>query len=157
RGPTALFGRNTLGGAINIVTRRGGEVRELEPGVEFGSFGRRKYDLRVSGPATPFDYYVSGSFLEEDGWREQSSVRLGKLFLKLGLRLGDTDATLSYQRAQNRIEQPGSLPITELQRDRRQNFTGGDFFKPLSNLVTLNVRQLLGEHTSLGVNAFVRT
>ena len=156
RGPTALFGRNTLGGALNIITRRGGEVRELEPGIEAGSFGRRKYSLRVSGPATPLDYYVSGSFLEEDGWRDQSRVRLGKLFLKLGLRLGDTDATLSYQRAQNRIEQPGSLPVSLLQRDRRANYTGGDFFEPLSNLVTLNVRQLLGERTSLGVNGFVR-
>ena len=157
RGPTALFGRNTLGGALNIVTRRGGEAREFEPGIEAGSFGRRKYRLRVSGPATPLDYYVAGSFLEEDGWRDQSRVRLGKLFAKLGLRLGDTDATLSYQRAQNRIEQAGSLPLSELQRDRRQNFTGGDFFAPLANVVTLNVRQLLGERTSLGVNGFVRT
>ena len=156
RGPNALFGRNTLGGAINIVTRRGGEARELEPGIEVGSFGRRKYSLRVSGPATPLDYYVSGSFLEEDGWRDKSEVRLGKLFVKLGLRLGDTDATLSYQRAQNRIEQPGSLPITLLQQDRKANYTGGDFFEPLSNLVTLNARQLLGERTSLGVNGFAR-
>jgi outer membrane cobalamin receptor len=31
RGPTALFGRNTLGGALNIVTRRGGEARESSP------------------------------------------------------------------------------------------------------------------------------
>lgn len=157
RGPSVLFGRNTLGGALNIVTRRGGEARELEPGIEAGSFGRRKYRLRVSGPATPLDYYVAGSFLEEDGWRDQSAVRVGKLFAKLGLRLGDTDATLSYQRAQNHIEQPGSLPISLLQRDRKANYTGGDFFEPLVNVVTLNVRHLLGERTSVGVNAFVRT
>ena len=157
RGPTALFGRNTLGGALNIITRRGGGTREFEGGIEAGSFGKQKYSLRLSGPAGPFDYYVSGSFLDEDGWRDQSNVRLGKLFAKLGLRLGDTDAWISYQRAQNRIEQPGSLPISILQHDRKANFTGGDFFEPLSNLATLNVRQLLGERTSLGVNGFVRT
>ena len=156
RGPAVLFGRNTLGGAVNIITRRGQEARELEPEIEAGSFGRRAYRLRVSGPVTPLDYYVSGTFLEEDGWRDQTRVRLGKLFAKLGLRYGDTDVTLSYQRAQNRIEQAGSLPLSELQRDRRQNFTP-DFFKPLANVVTLNARQLLGESTSLGVNAFVRT
>ena len=114
RGPAVLFGRNTLGGAINIITRRGQEARELEPEIEAGSFGRRSYRLRVSGPATPLDYYLSGTFLEEDGWREQSRVRLGKLFAKLGLRYGDTDVTLSYQRAQNRVEQAGSLPQSEL-------------------------------------------
>ena len=156
RGPTALFGRNTLGGALNIITRRGGARREFEGGVEAGSFGRQKYSLRASGPAGPFDYYGSGSFFDEDGWRDRASSRLGKLFAKFGLRLGDTDAWISYQRAQNHIEQAGSLPISILQRDRKANYTGGDFFEPLSNVVTLNVRQLLGERTSLGVNSFAR-
>src|SRR5207245_2382900 len=60
-------------------------------------------------------------------------------------------------RAQNRLEQAGSLPLSELQRDRRQNFTAGDFFAPLLNLVTLNAQQQLGERTSLSVNGFART
>lgn len=157
RGPSALFGRNTLGGALNIITRRGEEKREFVPELAGGSFGLRKYRLRVSGPADPFDYYVSGSLLEEDGWRDVSAVRLGKLFTKLGFSRGDTDATLSFQRAENRIEQPGSLPLSELRRDRTLNFTGGDFFKPLLNLGTLNVRQQVGENSSVTVNAFGRT
>src|SRR5207247_7204668 len=41
RGPAVLFGRNTLGGAINIITRRGQEARALEPEIEAGGFGRR--------------------------------------------------------------------------------------------------------------------
>jgi iron complex outermembrane receptor protein len=157
RGPAALFGRNTLGGALNIVTRRGGEIREVEPEVEAGSFGGQKYRLRAAGPAGPLDYYVAGTYRQEDGWRDLSRVRLGRLFAKLGLRAGDTDATLSFQRAENRIEEPGSLPLSELGRDRRLNYTGGDFFKPLLNLVTLNVHQLLAERTSLGLTAFART
>ena len=157
RGPTALFGRNALGGSINIVTRRGEEVREIEPEAEGGSFGRQKYRLRLSGPLAPFDYYLSATYFDETGWRDDSEVRLGKLFGKLGFRSGDTDVTLSFQRAQNRLEQAGSLPISELQRDRRQNFTTGDFFAPLLNLVTLNAQQQLGARTSLSVNGFART
>jgi iron complex outermembrane recepter protein len=157
RGPSAILGRNTLGGALQLLTRRGGPRFEVEPEVEFGSFGRQKYRLRVSGPAGPLDFYAAGSYSQEDGWRDVSAVRLGTLFTKLGLTLGDTDATLSYQRAQNRIEQPGSLPLSELARDRRQNFTGGDFFAPLLNLVTLNAHQELTAHAGLGLNAFVRT
>jgi len=157
RGPSAIFGRNTLGGSLNILTRRGGDTHEVVPELEFGSFGRQKYRLRASGPAGPFDYYVAGTYSEEDGWRDVSAVRLGRLFAKLGLSLGDTDASLSFQRAQNRIEQPGSLPLSDLRRDRRQNFTGGDFFAPLLNLVTLNVHQTVAEHARVSVNGFART
>src|SRR4029453_54408 len=152
RGPSAIFGRNTLGGSLNILTRRGGDTHEIVPELEFGSFGRQKYRLRASGPAGPLDYYVAGTYSEEDGWRDRSAVRLGRLFAKLGLTVDDTDATLSFQRAQNRIEQPGSLPLSELRRDRRQNFTGGDFFAPLLNLVTLNVHQTVAEHARVSVN-----
>ncbi|HEX2441954.1 MAG TPA: TonB-dependent receptor [Methylomirabilota bacterium] len=157
RGPSAIFGRNTLGGALNIITRRGREGFQVEPEVQFGSFGRQSYRLRASGGEGPLDYYVAGSYGQEDGWRDVSAVRLGTLFAKVGLTFGDTDATLSFQRAQNRIEQPGSLPLSELVRDRRQNFTGGDFFAPLMNLVTLNVRQSVTEHARLALNGFVRT
>src|SRR2546423_2116259 len=109
RGPSAVFGRNTLGGAVNIITRRGQSAREIVPEIEAGSFGRQKYRLRVSGAEGPIDYYVGGSYFREDGWRDQSASHLGKMFAKVGLRQGGTDLTLSYQRAADRIQQPGSL------------------------------------------------
>jgi iron complex outermembrane recepter protein len=156
RGPSAVFGRNTLGGTLNIVTRRGEPGVEITPEVEFGSFRRQKYHLSASGGAGPLDGYLSGTYFQEDGWRETSAARVGRLFGKVGLRGDGTDVTLSWQHVENRIEQPGSLPLSELQRDRRQNFTGGDFFKPRMDLVTVNARGELGEHTALIANAFGR-
>jgi iron complex outermembrane receptor protein len=157
RGPAAIFGRNTLGGVLNIITRRGGETREIVPEAEWGSFGRQKYRLRVGGGHGPLDYYVAGTFFSEDGWRDVSASRVGRLFARLGLRAGGTDLSLSYQRAQNRIEQPGSLPESELDQHRTRNYTGGDFFAPLLNALTLNARQDLGEGWALAVTAFART
>src|SRR5207245_6145201 len=84
RGPAAVFGRNTLGGVVNIITRRGAPVYEIVPGVEGGSFGRQKYRLQVGGASAPFDYYVAGTFFREDGWRDVSESRVGKLFAKIG-------------------------------------------------------------------------
>jgi outer membrane cobalamin receptor len=55
RGPAAIFGRNTLGGVLNIVTRRGAEMREIVPEAEWGSYGRQKYRLRVGGAEGPLD------------------------------------------------------------------------------------------------------
>src|SRR5262249_51868911 len=156
RGPAAVFGRNTLGGALNIVTRRGTEVRENGTEGEWRSFGRQKYGLRVGGATGPFDYYVAGTYFTEDGWRDRSASRIGQLFTRFGFREGGTDLSLSYQRAQNRIEQPGSLPESEIDQHPRRNFTGGDFFEPLMNMVTLNAKQELGERWSLGATLFTR-
>src|SRR5262247_553339 len=91
-----------------------------------------------------------------DGWGDGSTVRLSKDFGKLGYRQGGTDATLSFQYADNRIEQPGSLPLSELRRDRTRNFTGGDFFSPQLQFGILNIRQELGSGLALEGNAFAR-
>jgi iron complex outermembrane recepter protein len=156
RGPSVLFGRNTLGGAVNLITRRGGETREIVPEIVLGSFGRQEYRLRASGSASPFDYTASLTQHLDDGWREASDSRVSRAFGKLGFTLGGTDATLSYQYSNDRIRQAGSLPESEARRHPRRNFTPGDFFRPELNQAIANVEQAIGEHVTLRLDAFVR-
>jgi outer membrane receptor protein involved in Fe transport len=156
RGPSVLFGRNTLGGAINIITRRGEPTRELVPELEGGSFGRLSYRLRASGEARPLDYHISLTHLQEDGYRDFTPSRLSRGFGKLGARAGELDATVSYQYSNNRIKQAGSLPARELGHDRTANFTAGDFYAPELHLAVVNVRDRLTDHLTMEGNAFVR-
>src|SRR5262245_50723267 len=156
RGPSVLYGRNTLGAAMNIITRRGGSSLEVVPDFSWGSFGFQKYRTHVGGTEGPVDYYFAGTYSREDGWREDSEVQIGRAFGKLGYRHGGTDATLSFQYVDNRIEQPGSLPLSELRRDRKLNFTGGDFFNPRTEFGIFNIRQELGGGLALEGNAFAR-
>ena len=156
RGPSVLFGRNTLGGAISLVTRRGSEAREIVPEVAVGSFGRQEYRLRASGSARPFDYTASVTQLLDDGYRDASGSRVSRAFVKLGLGVSGSDATLSYQYSNNRIRQAGSLPESEVLRHPRRNFTAGDFFNPELHQAIANVEQALGEHVTIRLNAFVR-
>lgn len=156
RGPSAVFGRNTLGASLNIITRRGSGKPELHTSAEGGSFGYQKYRAAITGATGAIDYYVAGSIVREDGWRNLSAARLDKAFGKLGYRAADTDVTLSFQYANNRIQQPGSLPPDDLRQDPQRNFTAGDFFAPRLYLGTLNGRHALGDDTALTVNAFAR-
>jgi outer membrane cobalamin receptor len=144
RGPIAVFGRNTLAGSLNIITRRGGAEREIVPETSGGSFGRQKYRLQVGGTEGLIDYYFSGTYFMEDGFRDDTDSRVSGVFGKLGYRKGGTDIALSYQYQNNNIKQAGSLPLSILQVDREQNFTVGDFFQPNLNQATLNAHQALG-------------
>ena len=132
RGPSVLFGRNTLGGSISLVTRRGQEAREIIPQVSGGSFGRWDTRLRLGGMLRPLDYAVSLTYTSEAGYRDDTSSRLARAWGRLGLDRDGTDVTLSYQYSNDRIRQAGSLPESELQHDRRANFTP-DFFAPELN------------------------
>jgi len=156
RGPSVLFGRNTLGGAINIITRRGEPTREIVPELEVGSFGRQRYRLRASDEVRPLDYYVSLTQLQEDGYRDFTSSRLSRGFAKLGVRVGDLDAAVSYQYSNDRIKQAGSLPQQALGHDRAANFTAGDFFAPELHLATINARYRLADELTIETNTFVR-
>jgi iron complex outermembrane recepter protein len=157
RGPSTTFGRNTLAGALNIITKRGGAEREFVPDLAWGSFGRQKYRGYLTGTGGPIDYYFSGLYFQEGGWRDVSEGHLSKAFGKLGYTNAGTDVTLSYQYAQNKLEQPGSLPLSVLNQDRDSNFTSGDFFKPVANFGILNIRQALTDKLVLTVNGFGRT
>jgi len=156
RGPNAIFGRNTLGGAIHIVTRRGGSKPEAGIQVEGGSWDYQEARGFVAGPLGPLDGYLSLGEFSERGWRTVGAGNGVRAFGKLGLRRAEANAALSYQFQHDRLEQPGSLPLPMLDADRRQNYTPGDFFRPTLHLLTLNGRMRLAPGLSLGLNGFFR-
>ena len=156
RGPNAIFGRNTLGGAIHILTRRGSREPEASVQIEGGSWEYQEARGLIAGPVGPLDGYLSLSEFSDRGWRIRGGGKGVRAFGKLGLGHETISTTLSYQFQVDRLEQPGSLPQTDLGTDRRQNYTPGDFFEPSLHLVTLNGRVQLAPGLSFATNAFFR-
>src|SRR5881628_2354204 len=155
-GPSVLLGRNALGAAVNLVTRRGASPAAREIEASAGSWGRYELKARAGARHGVWDYYVGARYEGEGGWREDTRSRIGTLFAKLGLLNGTWDATLSYSGADNRIFQAGSLPESVAVANPRRNFTRGDYFAPRAHLAILNAQRLLG-HTQLAMNAFGRS
>src|SRR3989475_10933745 len=122
-GPSILLGRNPLGAAVNLVTRRGvaPAARELE--LSGGSFGRYELKLRAGDRRGIWDYYVGARYEHEDGWRQVTGSRIGTLFAKVGVVSAGWNATLSYSGADNRIHQAGSLPEDVVSLRPDSNFT----------------------------------
>ena len=154
-GPSVLLGRNSLGAAVNLVTRRGGAPAASEIELSGGSYGRYEVKANARDRLGIWDYYVGARYEHEDGWRQATMSRLGTLFAKLGLLAGGWNATLSYSGASNKIYQAGSLPDDVVDARPDSNFTGGDYFAPVAHQVTLNAQRALGS-AQLSANVFGR-
>ena len=162
RGPVALFGKNTLAGAVLISTQRGGPDARLETDVSSARFGFRAAHLLASGARTlgalgDVDALVLASGSEESGFRDVTPATTRMLFTTIGRRAVDerSDVALSVLYAHDRVFQAGSLPESWLARDRRLNYTGGDFFAPDLLHVALRGARSIGSSALRG-NAYVR-
>jgi iron complex outermembrane receptor protein len=155
-GPSVLLGRNALGAAVNLVTRRGAGQAAREVEASAGSWDRYELKAHAGARHGVWDYYVGARYEREGGWRQDTRSRIGTLFAKLGLLNGTWDATLSYSGADNKIFQAGSLPESLAVARPDSNFTGGDYFQPQAHLVILNAQRLVGR-TQLAINAFGRS
>lgn len=156
-GAAAIYGKNAMGGVINIVTKRGTDAHQVTGETLFGSFHRERYTINASGPIGKFDYYTNFGRETESGYRDESAARISRFFGKVGYRPTEgSDYTLSYTYVKDKLQQAGSLPISEVAIDPKRNFTPGDFFASETSVVRMTGRQELPFGLSLNVNGFYR-
>jgi len=156
-GASAIYGKNAMGGAINIITKRGSDKHQATGETLLGSFNRQRYTINASGPIGKFDYYGNFARETESGYRDESAARISRFFGRLGYRpTSDTDLTVSYTYVNDHLQQAGSLPISQAEINPKSNFTPGDFFASETNVVRFTGRQALPLGFSLNVNGFYR-
>ena len=127
-GNGSLLGRNSLGGAVNLVTSRG--EGPLGGGIELsaGSFNNFRSEGNVSGLTKGgVDYYLGGMYNREDGWRDVTAGRQHNIFLNLG-KLGENSG-IRFQGldAKSRAETAGSLPLSVYRVNPDSNLSAGDY------------------------------
>ncbi|MGE0023725.1 MAG: TonB-dependent receptor family protein [Hyphomicrobium sp.] len=111
KGANALrFGANALGGAINFVMPTGYDSDLFGARVDVGSFGLHKLSVTSGGVYGAADYFIGGTWLEQDGFREHSDGESVRGTLNVGYRLTENMETRFYLNA-NDIDQriPGTV------------------------------------------------
>jgi iron complex outermembrane recepter protein len=144
-GSGSLLGPNSLGGAINLITRRGTGPLEAEAEISGGSFDSYSGEASIGGvTGGGWDYYVAGGYENEDGWRQATSAENLNGFVNLGRRNPERGISLQLFGAESRAETAGSLPESIFETAPKTNFTAGDF-EDLNQL-----QASLSGYTSLG-------
>ena len=127
-GSGSLLGPNSLGGAINLITRRGSGPLEAEAEISGGSFGAYSSEASLGGVSGGgWDYYVAGGYENEDGWRQATGAENLNGFVNLGRRGPERGISFQAFGAESRAETAGSLPESIFGNSPRTNFTVGDF------------------------------
>lgn len=111
KGSNALrFGSNSLGGAINFVIPTGYDADRARARLDIGSFGYRKLSASSGGVSGAFDYFITGTWQEQDGFRDHSDGESVRGSINLGYRLSRNVETRFYVNANN-VDQriPGSV------------------------------------------------
>jgi outer membrane receptor protein involved in Fe transport len=139
-GSNPLFGLNALGGAVSVQTKTGFSHRGHDIEVSGGSFGRYLLEAGSGGNNGRLSYFVAGSALTEDGWRDFSPSRVRQLFGDVEWRRGPTTLGGSLTTAVNRLIGNGPAPIQLLEKSRSAIFTYLDETKTNMSLLTLRGR-----------------
>jgi iron complex outermembrane receptor protein len=122
KGANALrFGGNTLGGAINLVTKTGRDAGLIEARSEAGSFGFFKNHLATGQVYGPFDLYLGLTAVDLDGYRDHSDQVRRRLYSSWAYRLpGGTTIRLDLNYVRSEENLPGALTKAELDRNPRR-------------------------------------
>jgi iron complex outermembrane recepter protein len=126
-GTASLLGPYSLGGAVNLVTRRGSEAPRSAMRVTAGSHGAVGGNAELSGSLRGWSGYLGTAVDRETGWRQQTGATLQDVFLAVS-RAGDSrGVALQAFAARSRAETAGSLPLSVYRERPDSNLTGGDF------------------------------
>jgi outer membrane receptor protein involved in Fe transport len=154
-GSNPVFGLNTLGGALSVQTKSGHDFPGTQLEAYGGSFGRRVFQGQTGGERGAFDYFLTVTRFDEDGWRDLSTSAVWQAFGKAGWQTEHTDLDLSYTYVDTRLFGNGAIPLSMLYFRREQSYTP-DLTHNLLHFLNLTASQALTEHVLLTGNAYYR-
>jgi iron complex outermembrane receptor protein len=111
KGGNALrYGGTQLGGAINFVMPTGYDSDTFGTRVDVGSFGFRKTAVRSGGVYGNTDYFITGTWQEQEGFRDHSDAWSVRGAMNVGYRLTpDIETRFYFNANQVRQDIPGAV------------------------------------------------
>ena len=125
-GASVLYGADSVGGVINIITKQGTGATKITTGIASGSYGGRAYDLSTGGQQGKIHWQVSGLQDASDGQRPNSAYKNNNVTFRLDQEMTANESlTLAFDHYDSHAGMPGQLPGTpnDYQDIRRNNWS----------------------------------
>lgn len=156
-GSNPLFGLNALGGAIAVETKDGFSSDGTSAEIYGGSFSRVGIEADTGGSVDDrFSYFVSGSYLDEDGWRDFSPTEALRVFTNLGWQGRSTSIDVSLTYADTTLIGNGAAPADLIRADRSAIFTHPDETANELALVNLTAEHEVSSTLVVTGNVYMR-
>ncbi|PHS29690.1 MAG: TonB-dependent receptor [Methylophaga sp.] len=155
-GSNPIFGLNTLGGAISIQTKNGFTHQGHSLETYGGSFGRWSTTVESGGSDGNLAYYVTGSHIEEDGWRDESESDIDQLFAKVSYQNESSTLDFSLMGVDSDLNGNGASPVELVKIDREAVFTYPDNTQNELRMLSLNGSHWLNDSLLLSANTYFR-
>jgi outer membrane receptor protein involved in Fe transport len=116
-GSNPVFGLNTLGGALVLRTKDGAKNRGASIMAQIGSFHRRSAQLEAGGQlgaADAIDWFVSGNYDKQDGYRQHTNTMVKQFYSKLRWHEGERHIELGTIWSDTSLSGTQGLPLSML-------------------------------------------
>ncbi|HEU4708891.1 MAG TPA: TonB-dependent receptor, partial [Methylophilaceae bacterium] len=154
-GSNPVFGLNTLGGALAIHTKSGAQYPGLVMEASGGSWGRKSFNASYGAAKDNKDFFITGNFSSEDGWRDHSPSQVNQIFSKIGWQNDTTDLDLSISLAHNNLEGVQALPKSWMNTPE-QGYTFPDIVENRMQMINLKGSHFLNDENLLAGNVYIR-
>jgi outer membrane receptor protein involved in Fe transport len=158
-GSNPVFGLNTLGGSLSVVTKNGRTHQGGAIEVSGGSWDRKNVLGEFGGVSEDgsIDYFISGNYFDEDGWRDYSPSEVKQVFGKLGWQNDSTRLELSYTGADNDLIGNGLIQKEFIDDEGRESInTRPDQTKNKLSFLNLNGSHWFNDDIEMSGNVYYR-
>lgn len=155
-GSNPVFGLNTLGGALAVRTKSGREHPGGSLTAYGGSFGRYSGEFEYGSSRGDLDYFVAGTYFDEDGWRDHSPSTVKQLFGKVGYETRTTDVDFSLLVADTNLQGTQASPLSLLAATREAAYTYPDITDNKVVMANLGASHYVNDSHLLAGNVYFR-
>lgn len=156
-GSNPLFGRNTLGGALSLQTKDGKHNAGTSVQGLGGAYGRYAFEFEHGGyNNSGLNWYVTGNYFNEDGWRASSPSNVRQIFGKVGWENAQTAVKFTTAFADNELLGNGLQEKKFIVNQYNSVYTKPDVTDNRSLFLNLEGKHEINKNIVLSGNSYYR-